>query len=178
MMYAESPEEGTSCHRGWDVPAVKGWRRKRNYVIGATSLITPSRHARPLSAKETGQRPGKCASPGCGFFAHSALSVGNGTHCCQKCHDKGSGKHHHSGFCERLPVSGPPPEWSLPLHGCVDFELFISMKIPIPTFLIPLTFARWVMVKLVRCLAQCKAASHALSWTQCTHRNRALAQRH
>ena len=42
----------------------------------------------------------------------------------------------------------PPPEWELPTHGTVDFDLYINLKIPIPTLLIPLAFARWVMVKL------------------------------
>ena len=40
--------------------------------------------------------------------------------------------------------------WARALHGCVDLELTISIKLPIPTWLLPLAFVRWVLVKLIK----------------------------
>lgn len=151
LLYVESPTEGVEVHRGWQVPPVKHWRRKRNYVLGATTLFRPSRHMRPLSTVEPSERPGPCRSPGCPFYASTVLSNGGGTHCCARCAER-PGKH--GKLCQRRSVEEgrvrgePPPEWELPTHGTVDFDLYINLKIPIPTFLIPLAFARWVMVKL------------------------------
>jgi hypothetical protein len=117
-----------------------------SFVIGATTLIRPST-APPLEIEPPTPTPMRCQSPGCRYWAHSALSVGGGTHCCEKC------KEHpckYSARCEKLDSSGPPPKWARAVHGCVDLELTISLKLPIPTFLIPLAFVRWVLVKLVK----------------------------
>ena len=153
LFYAESPTEGTEVHRGFNIPPVKGWRRKRNYVLGATTIFRPSKYTRPLSTVEPSERPGACRSPNCPFYASTVLSNGAGTHCCARCAEK-PGKH--AKLCQRRSMeelrgrscAPPPPEWELPTHGTVDFDLYINLKLPIPTFLIPLSFARWVMVKL------------------------------
>ena len=148
MFYAESPKEGADEHRGWPVPKVSHWRRKRNYVLGATTLVTPSK-AEPLELVPPGPKPAKCANPACTFYAHPVLSIGHGLYCCQKCHEK-PGKH--GPACQKCEVGGTggAPSWSLPVHGTVDLELAISLKLPIPTFLIPLAFIRWVLIKLVK----------------------------
>ena len=41
------------------------------------------------------------------------------------------------------------PTWSLAEHGCVDLDLVISVKLPIPTFLIPLALCRWILRGLI-----------------------------
>ena len=148
MIYAESPKEGADNHRGWPIPKVSSWRRKRNYVLGASTVITPSA-SKPLELEAPGPAPVKCASPGCKFYAHSMLSVGNGLYCCHKCKEK-PGKHGSS--CEKCDVgrAAGPPRWNLPSHGTVDIELCISLKLPIPTWMIPLAFIRWVLIKLVK----------------------------
>lgn len=137
------------------MPPVKSWRRKRNYVLGATTLVRPS-SAAPLSIEPPGPAPGPCASPGCRFFAHSALSSGGGCYCCHKCREK-PGKH--APGCERCEVQsadgdgggmGGGPAWALARYGCVDLELTITLKLPIPTFLIPLALVRWVCIKLIK----------------------------
>ena len=195
VFYAISPTEGESSYRGWPVPPVKGWRRKRNYVYGASCLIRPSAIA-PLELAPPSERPARCATPGCGYLAHSCLSVGGGRYCCQRCQDRGKpGKY--DGFCEHVPAAeedgdganggggagggaraggggggggskekDPTPReaaamaaamaaaaerrWCLPTHGTVDLELCVNVKLPIPTFLIPLFFLRWLVPKLLR----------------------------
>ena len=132
MMYAESPAEGVAVHRGWDVPKVNHWRRKRNYVLGSTVFFRPSTDLRPLSTPlppANVARAGPCRSPNCPYFASSVLSNGACTYCCAKCAER-PGKH--GALCQKHPIAGgaPPPEWELPLHGTVDFELFLHMKIP------------------------------------------------
>jgi len=133
------------------VPSVTSWRRKRNYVLGATTLIRPS-DALPLETKPPADAPTgprRCASPGCTMYAHSALSLGGGLYCCCSCQDK-PGKH--AASCEKCVVgeSALPPEWALPQHGTIDIDVFLHLKLPVPTFLIPLTLIRWVVPRLVQ----------------------------
>ena len=150
LSYAESPKEGEAYHRGWPIPPVKGWRRKRNYVLGATFLIRPS-DKKPLELEPPSAKPGRCASPGCPFFVHPALSSGGGKYCCHKCHEK---PNKHAAGCQRCEVAGVPPgggpEWALATHGTVDVEVTIQIKLPIPTWLIPLSFLRWVLIKVIK----------------------------
>lgn len=147
LFYAESPPEGCGVHRGWDVPPVRSWRRKRNYVLGATTIVRPS-SARPLQIDPPSERPGPCASPGCGLYVHSTLGAGDGHYCCHRCREQPG---RHAKGCERRAVAtGPAPAWSLAEHGCVDVEIGLSLQLPIPTFLIPLAICRWVIKALVR----------------------------
>lgn len=127
LFYAESPPEGRESHRGWPVPPVKSWRRKRNYVLGATSLVRPSA-ARPLNLEPPAHACSRCLSPGCTYLANSALSCGGGTHCCEKCKEH-PGKHGAS--CERRAATGPVPAWALAVHGCVDLTIVITLKLPV-----------------------------------------------
>ena len=131
------------------------WRRKRNYVLGATTHIRPSSLA-PLNAPPT-SAPGRCASAGCSYYAHSALSVGGGLHCCKRCQGH-PGKH--GTACERVEHADstgtdamackPCHTWSVAAHGTVDLDMTLKLKLPIPTFLIPLALVRWLMPRLVR----------------------------
>ena len=147
LAYIESPVEGATEHRGWPLPPVKSWRRKRNYVLGCVCVFRPSVHLAPLTLSPPGPVPVCCQSPGCRFYAASTLSTGLGTHCCSRCQEK-PGKH--SALCEKRAVTGPAPPWAIAKHGTVDIDLGVTVKLPIPTWLIPLSFARWVLVKLVR----------------------------
>lgn len=159
MFFAESPAEGADSHQGWPVPQVRSWRRKRNYVLGATAILRPS-SASPVNISPPSARPGRCASPGCRFYAHSQLSQGGGRYCCQRCcqhpgkHSKNCGRH--------VMEMDPPPEWALAEHGTVDIEMVLNVKLPIPTFLIPLAFCRWIIKGLVRLLYP-----HLLSLNEC-----------
>ena len=92
------------------------------------------------------------------------MSLGDGRYCCQRCHEK-PGKH--GSGCERVlynvvnqasdvsmekrvdPCRGEH-SWQLARYGTMDIELHVNVKLPIPTFLIPLTLVRWVVPKLVR----------------------------
>jgi len=147
LFYAESPKEGSTTHRGWPIPPVSSWRRKRNFVLGATTIVRPSGR-RPLEIDPPTDKPGRCASPGCAYLCHSALSAGGGRYCCQRCHEK-PGKHG-SGCERRSHATAETAAWALAMHGSIDLELTISLKLPIPTFLIPLAFVRWVIIKLIR----------------------------
>ena len=95
LLWAKSPAEGASAHRGWPIPPVTGWRRIRNRVLGATTLLRPSA-AKPVSVEPPTPHVQMCCSKGCGFQAHSRLSVGEGLYCCERCrakpgsHDKGA----------------------------------------------------------------------------------------
>ena len=148
LFYAESPSEGTDTHRGWAVPPVKGWRRKRNYVLGATCIMRPS-NAKPIEVEPPTATPAKCASPGCNLRVNSALSSGwGGLYCCGKCREKPC---KHGSSCERCEFSSAAShKWDLATHGCVDLEISITLKLPIPTWMIPLAFLRWVLVKVIK----------------------------
>ena len=141
MFYAESPAAGEATHRGWSVPPVSGWRRKRNFAH-AQILLKPSDVAQPLVLHPPSERPGCCASAGCPFYVGTALSSGRGTHCCGRCAERPG---RHSAGCEQRRTSEPPPEWALAEHGTVDLDVYISIQLPVPTFLIPLIFVRWVV---------------------------------
>lgn len=128
-------------------PLYAMYRAQRNYVLGATTLVRPS-SARPLEIVPPSERPACCASPGCAFYANRLLSAGSGLHCCRRCQDH-PGKH--SAQCERRRTAdGPPPEWSLACHGTVDVDMHVHLRLPIPTFLIPLPLIRWLVPRLVR----------------------------
>eukprot|EP00966_Prymnesium_polylepis_P257724 5953942-Prymnesium_polylepis.1 len=133
VAYMISPPEGESVFRGWDVPQVTAsWRRKRNYVLGATTIVRPS-SAKVIELEKPSARPGRCASPGCDFAVHSCLSLGGGRYCCQRCHEKGSGKHGSScervRYCEPVANGGDGGEvastehaWQIAKYGTVDLE--------------------------------------------------------
>ena len=78
MGFAISPQDGEAVYRGWEVPPVKSWRRKRNYVYGATLSVRPS-DTPPVRVKSSSESPPHCCTPGCPYYAHSCLSVGSGT---------------------------------------------------------------------------------------------------
>ena len=146
--YAISPAEGDEIYRGWPVPKVKSWRRKRNYVLGATTIIRPS--AQPvLTLEPPCAKLPKCASPGCAFAVHSCLSAGSGRFCCHKCeHNPGK----HASGCEmvKFDEGGGAHAWQLPAYGTLELELYVNVQLPIPTFLIPLALVRWIFPRLVR----------------------------
>ena len=148
VLYAESPKEGAKEHRGWPIPKVTSWRRQRNFVLGATTVIKPS-SARPVSLDPPSSKPAKCASPGCRFHANPALSIGGGLYCCLKCKEKGP-KHAAPAYCQKREFPDENIKWSLAEHGCIDVELAVTIKFPIPTWLIPLAFVRWVAVKIIK----------------------------
>lgn len=149
--FAVSPPEGENVYREWPVPKVKSWRRKRNYVLGATTVLRPSA-APVLRLSPPSARPGRCASPNCQFAVARCLSAGGGLYCCHKCQSH-PGKH--AASCERAPFGdaangGGAGEWQLPQYGTLDLEVMVNVKLPIPTFLIPLTLLRWLLPKLIR----------------------------
>ncbi len=149
MLWAESPKAGEKVYRGFGVPPVKSWRRKRAFIETVVAL-RPS-DAPPLDIAPPSPRPARCCSAGCRFFAHRALSAGGGTHCCKACRKSSGGKHDAS--CQRVEYDEKTSlEWALPNHGSVDVELALVLHPPIPTWMIPMALVRWLLSVLTRLL--------------------------
>jgi len=147
LIYAQSPPVETKVFRGFELPPVKSWRRVRNLLLGASTLVRPSSE-RVFTIDPPTPTPGRCASPHCGYRVHSNLSLGGGTHCCHRCaHHPGR----HGPRCTRLPHdTTPASQWETAQHGCVDVEGYFRVKLPIPRWLIPNSLLRWAVPKLCR----------------------------
>ena len=145
LVYAESPQPG-ELHSGWEVPPVTSWRRKRNMLLGAASMIRPSAaEAHDIEPKTAA--PPKCKSRGCQFHANSSVSW-ESEYCCYVC--KGGRGKHSELLCEGgVYDAASPAPWSLPVHGCIYLETYVRLKPPIPSWMIPRWLLRCAIPKLI-----------------------------
>ena len=150
MLYAQSPPEKATHHRGWPLPPM-GKHRKRNVIGGLAIVATPSAGFRgPVvppqqissSTKAAPSTPKRdtaamvklptCRSPGCPFPARHAT----GGYCCEKCRTH---RCKHGAHCTA---------W-LPTYGACDVEACCRVKLPIPKWLLPPPLIRWLVPKLI-----------------------------
>ena len=146
FIYSESPPRDARTHRGAPLPPVRR-RRKRNVMRGAAVLIRALPLPPPPSAP-----PCACASAGCRFSVHTRhyLSSANGfaNYCCAACRD---GKRYHDASCQRYTYNAAaPPPWEAPRYGLVDVELFATICLPVPRWLIPNALIRWAIPRILR----------------------------
>ena len=89
---------------------------------------------------------------GCRFSVHTRhyLSSANAfaNYCCAACRD---GKRYHEASCQRYKYNAAAPTpWEAPRCGLLDAELFATICLPVPRWLIPNALIRWALPQILR----------------------------
>ena len=133
LIFAQSPPEGATHHRGWPLPPL-GKHRKRNVISGLALVATPTRgqhaHARVKQTDGAAALP-ICRSSGCPYVGRLAT----GGYCCERCRSRPC---EHGAHCSA---------W-LARCGSLDIDVCCRVKLPVPSWLLPPPLIRWLVPKL------------------------------